>query len=373
MHRHVYAFHLWFHGLELPFFTSILHKREIYSTPVQLTCHLAFSLTFPSSHTYFCSGALPFTGHLQRRTSNKKTATKVNQMLTATNDSQVEPPEPAGNPRSSATVLVEDVPSVAGATNAPAASAPVLNTNTTIKKFSCLQSLHFDALMSAAVVEFIGTFLLVLTVPLSVLQNAEMAPISIGFLLMSLVFSFGYLSGGHVNPMVTISVWMATSNGEGGVAFTKRRLIMYVVAQMAGGVAAAFYCMMINGREFPVPNMGRSFNRMLRGFLVESVFTFVLCSVVLHVAISQQRNNNFYGFAIGFSVLCGGLACGPISGGVFNPAVATPLIVVRCLFSFNESACTPMASLWVYWASEAVGAVCASIMYLALHNLGDEV
>lgn len=288
------------------------------------------------------------------------------------NKDQVEAPTPAGNPKGSTTISVAEGQDAAAA-NTTTATAPVLNTNTIIKKFSCLQSLHLDALMSAAVVEFIGTFLLVLTVPLSIVQNAEMAPISIGFLLMSLVFSFGYLSGGHINPMVTISVWLATSTGEGYATFNKRRLIMYVVAQMSGGVVAAFYCMMINGREFPVPNMGLSFNRMLRGFLAESVFTFILCSVVLHVAISKQRNNNFYGFAIGFAVLCGGLTCGPISGGAFNPAVATPLIVVRCFFSFNESACTPMASLWVYWASEAVGAVCASIMYLALQNVGGEV
>ncbi|KAG5479129.1 hypothetical protein LSCM1_02981 [Leishmania martiniquensis] len=294
-------------------------------------------------------------------------------MLTAESHPEAEPPVAAGNAKHATAVRVADRPGEADATSAAAASAPVLNTNTSIKRFSCLQGLRFDALVSAAVVEFIGTFLLVLTVPLSTLQNAEMAPISIGFLLMSLVFSFGYLSGGHMNPMVTISVWLATSTGEGYAAFSKRRLIMYVVAQMTGGVMAAFYCMTINGREFPVPSMGLSFNRMLRGFLAESVFTFVLCSVVLHVAMSQQRNNNFYGFAIGFSVLCGGLTCGPISGGVFNPAVATPLIVVRCFFSFSESACTPMASLWVYWASEAVGAVCASIMYMALQNVGDEV
>ncbi|KAG5479293.1 hypothetical protein LSCM4_01885 [Leishmania orientalis] len=294
-------------------------------------------------------------------------------MLTAESNSEVEPPMSPGSSKNATTARVAGRPGVAGATSAAAASAPVLNTNTAIKKLSCLQNLRFDALTSAAVVEFIGTFLFVLTVPLSTIQNAEMAPISIGFLLMSLVFSFGYLSGGHMNPMVTISVWLATSSGEGYATFSKRRLIMYLVAQMAGGVMAAFYCMTINGRDFPVPSMGLSFNRMLRGFLAESVFTFVLCSVVLHVAISQQRNNNFYGFAIGFSVLCGGLTCGPISGGVFNPAVATPLIVVRCLFSFSESACTPMASLWVYWASEAVGAVCASIMYVALQNVGDEV
>lgn len=246
---------------------------------------------------------------------------------------------------------------------------PQLNTNTSIKKFSCLRSFHLGPLMSAAVVECIGTFLLVLTVPLSSKENGEMAPIAIGFILMSLVFSFGYLSGGHLNPMVTVSVWLCTASGEGYAVFNKRRLILYLIAQMAGGTLAGFFAMMIEGRDFPVPNMGDDFVRMLRGFLAESVFTFVLCSVVLHVAISKQRNNNFYGFAIGFAVLCGGLTCGPVSGGAFNPAVATPLIVIRCFFSFTKDACLPMGSLWVYWASEVVGAVVASIMYLALMNV----
>lgn len=263
----------------------------------------------------------------------------------------------------------------------PPPAAPMTNTNTSIKKFSFLQRLHLGPLMSAAVVEFIGTFLLVLTIPLSSIQNAEMAPISIGFMLMSLVFSFGYLSGGHINPMVTVSVWLCTSSSVEGkkpsgassnyATFSKRRLILYVIAQMAGGCVATFYCMMIHGREFPVPNMGLDFWHMVRGFLAECVFTFLLCSVVLHVAISKQKNNNFYGFAIGFAVLCGGLTCGSVSGGAFNPAVATPLIVIRCFFSFDKEGCTPMASLWVYWASEVVGAICASIMYLALQNVDE--
>ncbi|EPY34755.1 aquaporin [Strigomonas culicis] len=188
-------------------------------------------------------------------------------------------------------------------------------------------------------------------------------------MLMSLIFSFGYLSGGHINPAVTISVWLCTARGEGYATFNKRRLVLYVVAQMLGGTLAGLYCMMLHGREFPVPSMGLSFAQMVRGFLAESVFTFLLCSVVLHVAISRQRNNNFYGFAISFAVLCGGLTCGSISGAAFNPAVATPLILVRCFFSFSKDSCTPMASLWVYLLSEVLGAVLASIMYLALQNV----
>ncbi|KEG11248.1 aquaporin [Trypanosoma grayi] len=230
-------------------------------------------------------------------------------------------------------------------------------------KFSFLQRFYFNEFMSAVIVEFIGTFLLVLTVPLSSLNNPEMAPFSVGFMLMSLVFSFGYMSGGHMNPMVSFAVFLSTAN------FGKARMLFYFIAQMLGGVAAAFYCVLIHGRDFPVPNMGLDFVQMLRGILAESVFTFVLTSVVLHVAVSKQRNNNFYGFAIGSAVLVGGLTCGSISGGAFNPAVATSLIVVRCFISFSESGCTPMASLWVYWASEAVGSIVGTILYLAVQNV----
>ncbi|KAH9600592.1 Major intrinsic protein [Trypanosoma melophagium] len=238
-----------------------------------------------------------------------------------------------------------------------------LNPTGGVSKFAFLRSCYFNAFFSAVIVEFIGTFLLVLTVPLSTMNNAEMSPFSVGFMLMSLVFSFGYMSGGHMNPMVSFAVFLSSAN------FGKSRLLFYFIAQMLGGVAAAFYCVLIHGNEFPVPNMGLDFLQMLRGFLAESIFTFVLTSVVLHVAISKQRDNNFYGFAIGTAVLVGGLTCGSISGGAFNPAVATSLIVVRCFVSFSDTGCTPMASLWVYWASEAVGSIAGTILYLAVQNV----
>jgi len=224
------------------------------------------------------------------------------------------------------------------------------------------KTLHFDENKSAVIVEFIGTFLFVLTVPLSVISNAEVAPIAIGFMLMSMVFSFGYLSGGHFNPMVSFSVFLCTK------AFTKTKLIAYVVAQMAGAFAATFYCVLIHGPQFPTPNPGLDFWNMLRAFMAESVYTFVLSSVVLHVACSKQKNNNFYGFAIGFAVLSGGLTCSNISGAAFNPAVATALIVTRCLTLY----CEALASIWVYWASELVGSIVAAIIYLALQNIDDQ-
>jgi aquaporin Z len=56
----------------------------------------------------------------------------------------------------------------------------------------------------------------------------------------------------------------------------------------------------------------------------EFLFTFALAYVVLNVATAKANaGNSFYGLAIGFTVMVGAFAVGPISGGAFNPAVAT--------------------------------------------------
>jgi aquaporin Z len=56
----------------------------------------------------------------------------------------------------------------------------------------------------------------------------------------------------------------------------------------------------------------------------EFIFTFALAYVVLNVATAKATaGNSFYGLAIGFTVMVGAFAVGPISGGAFNPAVAT--------------------------------------------------
>jgi hypothetical protein len=60
---------------------------------------------------------------------------------------------------------------------------------------------------------------------------------------------------------------------------------------------------------------------LLAAFVVELLFTFALCHVVLSVATSKShRDNSYFGLAIGFTVLAGAFAVGEISGGAFNPS-----------------------------------------------------
>ncbi len=69
-----------------------------------------------------------------------------------------------------------------------------------------------------------------------------------------------------------------------------------------------------------------------------------LAIVVLNVATDNATaGNSFYGLAIGFTVMVGAFAVGPVSGGVFNPAVGTGPILVDS-FAGDGS----LASLWIY-------------------------
>src|SRR5262249_38236668 len=56
--------------------------------------------------------------------------------------------------------------------------------------------------------EFVGTFFLVLTIGLTVLQGSQFAPLAIGASLMIMVYAGGHISGGHYNPAVSLAAMM---------------------------------------------------------------------------------------------------------------------------------------------------------------------
>ncbi|MCI0408976.1 MAG: aquaporin, partial [Acidobacteria bacterium] len=63
--------------------------------------------------------------------------------------------------------------------------------------------------MNKYLVEFIGTFFLVLTIGFAVLEPGAgpLAPLAIGSALMVMVYAGGHISGAHYNPAVTLAVW----------------------------------------------------------------------------------------------------------------------------------------------------------------------
>lgn len=74
-------------------------------------------------------------------------------------------------------------------------------------------------------VEFIGTFLF-----LSVILKVG-KPIPIAIALLAAIYFGGSISGGHFNPAVSVMMYLKKS-------LPLNKLLLYVVAQVAGGVAA---------------------------------------------------------------------------------------------------------------------------------------
>ena len=211
--------------------------------------------------------------------------------------------------------------------------------------------------MARYVTEFIGAFFLVLTIGLATLQDVVPAPLAIGGALMVMVYMGGHISGAHYNPAISIAV---TILGK----LERTELLPYIVAQIAGTLAAALVVQKLTGDFLAVaPGAGVPTTAAL---LAEVLYTFALALVILNVAISPRTEGNFhYGLTIGFTVMTGAFAVGDISGGVFNPAVGTGPILASLAGGGS------LDSLWLYWAGPVAGAVLAVPVYRLQHRHGD--
>jgi aquaporin Z len=198
--------------------------------------------------------------------------------------------------------------------------------------------------MKKYLVEFIGTFFLVLTVGMSVIEPGVggFAPLAIGSALMIMVYAGGHVSGGHYNPAVTLAVWLRGRCATADV-------LPYIGSQIAAGIIAAILVLALKGDPTVIPADIKIFPALIAEF----VGTFALAYVVLNVATAKSTSgNSFYGLAIGFTVMTMAFALGGISGGAFNPAVATGITVMHL-----EKA----ANLWIYLvANFTAGALAAA-------------
>jgi len=205
--------------------------------------------------------------------------------------------------------------------------------------------------------EAIGTFVLLFTIGLTVVQEGVPAPLAIGVALMVVVYAGGHISGAHYNPAVTIAIWLRG-------ALPAKEVAPYIAAQCAGALLAAFLCYKFVG--FPIhiaPAEGVTAMKALTG---EAIVTFVLAYVVLNVACTKEtEGNSYFGLAIGGTILAGAFAMGNISGGAFNPAVGLMPALFESFMGFGGYAPSPLA--WVYAAGPVLGGVGAALVYKVMH------
>ena len=208
--------------------------------------------------------------------------------------------------------------------------------------------------MKNNLVEFIGTFFLVLVIGLTVLPPGAqgMAPLAIGVTLMVMVYAGGPISGGHYNPAVTLAVFL---RGK----CTSKEASGYWISQFLAGAAAGQTALYLKAAAAPAPG---DIN-VSAALVVEFLFTFLLAFVVLNVATSKKsEKNSYFGLAIGGTVIAAAYAAGPISGGAFNPAVALGITMMGL---------SAASKLWLFMCGNFLGGAAAAIVYRAVNP--DEV
>lgn len=206
--------------------------------------------------------------------------------------------------------------------------------------------------------EFVGTYFLVLTVGCCVLTGSIGAAISIGSVLMVMIYALGSVSGAHFNPAVTVAILLSA-----------RRLLefgdaaAYIIAQLLGGLCAGMSYRALFGMAFTLEPVGH--HTAVAAGVVEVIYTMALCYVVLNVATTQKQDgNHYFGLAIGFTVVSAALAIGGLSGCCLNPAVALGTMTAQA-FDVGMAA---MQFLPLYFFCPYIGSAFACAAFYAVQK-----
>ncbi len=226
--------------------------------------------------------------------------------------------------------------------------------------------------------EFVGTYGLVFsitapvvfTVGLSAFDAAArvtLAGLSIGFGVIAMVYVFGDISGAHLNPAITVGLWVAGR-------FKGRDVVPYVVAQLAGGVVAVAtvagvaygYPGLWSGASGPAvafAAQGYAGNGSPYSFSWESVFllelamTMLLVLVVLFTTRRESFSKNLAPVAIGLSVGLFNLIGIPVDGASVNPARSFAPALLSASFSADQWA---IQQDWLFWVAPLIGGLLAA-------------
>lgn len=210
--------------------------------------------------------------------------------------------------------------------------------------------------MKKGIAEFIGTFVLVLFGTGAAVLGGGIEGIgtlgiamAFGLSIVAMAYSIGTISGCHVNPAVSIAMYVNKRLSISELAY-------YIVGQVLGAVVATGVLKIIlSTSDMAVTNLGQnSFGALGAGgaFLVEAILTFIFILVII-VVTGKHGSPEFAGLVIGLTLVLIHLLGIPLTGTSVNPARSfSPAI-----FAGGEA----LSQLWVFIVALIVGGILAAI------------
>jgi MIP family channel proteins len=216
----------------------------------------------------------------------------------------------------------------------------------------------YSKLSTSLVAELIGTFALVFIGAGAAALNQHPVGIALafGFVIVSFGYSFGHISGAHLNPAVTLGVWVS-----GKIETT--RAFAYMLVQIVGATLGAYALRHVLGGTGSGLGMTRLAQALdvhgtpltitpVVGVIIEAILTFFLVNAVMNAGISGKATIPG-GLAIGLTLSFCILMALPLTGASLNPARSIgPAIAAG---NYDD--------LWVFLAGPAIGGLVAGLLY----------
>ncbi|NDV13715.1 aquaporin Z [Crenobacter caeni] len=226
--------------------------------------------------------------------------------------------------------------------------------------------------MKAYAAELIGTFWLVLGGCGSVVLAAAFPHLGIGFAGVALAFGLtvltacyavGHISGGHLNPAVTIGLWA-------GGRFEGRHVLPYIIAQVSGGLIAGGVLYLIASGKAGFSTAGGFASNgygahspggydLASAALIETVMTMMFLFVIMG-ATSKKAPAGFAPIAIGLCLTLIHLVTIPVTNTSVNPARSTGVALYTGGWAIEQ--------LWLFWLAPIVGGVIGGLLYRWLND-----
>ena len=229
----------------------------------------------------------------------------------------------------------------------------------------------------AYLAEAIATYGLVFFGPLSVIlaissfgetlttQSVLFIALAHGGAIALMVYTFGHVSGAHINPAVTISMMITKKIGiTDGIA--------YIASQLIGAVAAAATLKVILPELGAKVNFGTQGgpsdlinNSISSGFAIEAIMTFFLVVVIFMTAVHKKASPGLHGLSIGGMIFLIHLVAVPLTGASVNPARTFGPALISGFWEYH----------WMYWAAPILGGIIAGLImnYVYVNKVEKEV
>lgn len=208
--------------------------------------------------------------------------------------------------------------------------------------------------------EFIATFIMVFVgcgaIVVDTINSGVIGSVGIslvfGFVVSSMIYTFGHISGSHMNPAVTIAFAVIDE-------FDKKDVLKYILAQLFGAILASlillflFFENVTSMKEMAYLGATLPKGSWYQAFILEYILSFILMIVICGSAVHAKAIKSFAGLSIGLTITFEALFGGAISGASMNPVRSLAPALVSGHFE----------SLWIYIMATILGATSGSIVY----------